>query len=150
MFRGRHEHTMDPKGRLSIPVGWRESLSGDPAPVVTTHQGCLRLYPRPAWEEVEARLDGLPSLDPDAQEYKFFVLSGADDCPLDKQGRILLPPPLRQHAALDRDVVLAGVGERIEIWNRTRFYDRIEETHKRLPEIERRLGGGSGGAQDSA
>jgi MraZ protein len=127
MFRGRFSHTIDTKGRVSIPSGFRAELQrrSERAPFVTqghtTVGGCLWLYPYEDWCALEARLEGLSRDDMDVQSYKRLMMANASECPIDNQGRTLLPPHLREHAKLEREVLIAGVGERIELWNPSLF-----------------------------
>ena len=127
MFRGRFYHTVDAKGRVSIPSGFRLELQSrsEQAPIVTngvTGAGkCLWLYRYEDWCEYEAHLVGLAPNDMDVQSYVRFMVSGATECPIDGQGRTLLPPFLREHGKLGREVTIAGVGTRIEIWNKSLF-----------------------------
>ncbi len=127
MFRGRFSHTIDTKGRVSIPSGLRLALQrrSERPPIVTngvTPAGeCLWLYPYEDWCEYESRIVGLSPDNLDAQAFVRFMVSGATECPIDNQGRSLLPAFLREYAKLDREVTIAGVGARIEIWNKTKF-----------------------------
>ncbi len=127
MFRGRFSHTIDTKGRVSIPSGFRMELQrrSERPPIVTngvTSAGeCLWLYPYEDWCEYESRIVGLSPDNLDAQSFVRFMVSGATECPIDNQGRSLLPAFLRDYAKLGREVTIAGVGARIEIWNKTKF-----------------------------
>lgn len=116
MFMGRYNHTMDPKGRLSIPSKYREIL-GDEFVVSKGMDGCLFVYANEDWKAFETKLAALPIINEEARQFKRFFLSGAQYVTLDKQGRILMPQDLRDFAALEKDVVLAGMGDRIEIWS---------------------------------
>lgn len=116
MFMSRHNHTIDPKGRLSIPSKYREIL-GDMFVVSKGMDGCLFAYADETWKEFEAKLAALPLVDKDARDFARFFLSGAQYVTVDKQGRILVPQELRDFAGLEKDVVLSGLGSRIEIWN---------------------------------
>jgi MraZ protein len=141
MFRGRFTHTMDGKGRISIPVSFRPELLGREAssvsaaekpPFLTNLQRCVALYPHDAWLEVERRLSEASSMQPEVQALQRFVVSGATECPIDGQGRILVPPYLREHGALSKDVVIAGVGPRVELWNKERFASDLAVTQENL------------------
>jgi len=141
MFRGRFVHTMDAKGRLSIPTGYRTEIlrRSERPPILTNLSGCLGLYPHEDWIKVEQELLDHPSLQPDVQRLQRFLISGAVECPIDNQGRILVPAYLREHAALDREITLAGVGPRIEIWDKTRFDDDLESTRGSYNEISKAI-----------
>ena len=116
MFMGRYNHTIDPKGRLSIPSKYREIL-GDEFVVSKGMDGCLFVYADEDWKAFEAKLASLPLVNEEARQFARFFLSGAQYVTVDKQGRILLPQDLRDFAGLEKDVVLAGTGGRIEIWS---------------------------------
>ena len=116
MFMGKYNHTIDPKGRLSIPSKYREIL-GDEFVVSKGMDGCLFVYADEDWKAFEAKLASLPLVNEDARQFARFFLSGAQYVTVDKQGRILMPQDLRDFAGLEKDVVLAGTGGRIEIWS---------------------------------
>lgn len=116
MFMGRYNHTIDPKGRLSIPSKYREIL-GDEFVVSKGMDGCLFVYADEDWKAFEAKLASLPLVNEEARQFARYFLSGAQYVTVDKQGRILLPQDLRDFAGLEKDVVLAGTGGRIEIWS---------------------------------
>ena len=116
MFMGRYNHTIDPKGRLSIPSKYREVL-GDEFVVSKGMDGCLFVYAVEDWKVFETKLASLPLVNKEARQLTRFFLSGAQYVFVDKQGRILMPQDLRDFAGLEKDVVLAGHGGRIEIWS---------------------------------
>lgn len=122
MFRGQHRHTIDEKGRLSIPAKFREALEiVFEGPIfVTVLDGCLVAYPADEWRALEAKLNSMPQFDEVIQRFRRVFYSSAQECPVDKAGRILLPPILRERAGLGRDVVLAGMGRKFEIWDAER------------------------------
>jgi MraZ protein len=132
---------MDAKGRLSIPTGYRtEILSrSERPPILTNLLSCLALYPHEDWAKVEKELSDHSSLQPEVQALQRFLISGAVECPIDNQGRILVPAYLREHAVLDREITLAGVGPRIEIWDKTRFDDDLESTRGSYNEISKAI-----------
>jgi MraZ protein len=137
MFRGRFVHTIDAKNRMSLPASFRQELQrrSDHPPILTNAHECLDLYPYEDWLTFEEQIVGISSVDPEAQAYARMVISGATECPVDKQGRILVPPHLRDYAALDREVTVAGVGPKIELWDKTRFEANLTNTHARYPEM---------------
>ncbi len=139
MFRGRFEHTMDKKGRVSIPSGFRVEIQrrSENAPVLTNYQDHLALHPADEWEAKEQELMQMSDLQPEVQAYRRFVVSGATECPIDNQGRILIPGYLREHADLDTKVVIAGVLDKIEIWNPERFAESQKMTLLQLDSIQR-------------
>lgn len=120
MFMSEYNHTIDAKGRLIIPSKFRESL-GDEFVVSKGMDGCLFVYANNDWDAFEQKLTSLPLINKEARQFARFFLAGAAQVELDKQGRILLPAGLREFAGLEKDVVLAGVGSRIEIWSSERW-----------------------------
>ncbi len=120
MFMGRYNHTIDPKGRLSIPSKYREIL-GDDFVVSKGMDDCLYVYANEDWKVFEGKLASLPLMSEEARQFARFFLSGAQPVTVDKQGRILMPQDLRDFAGLEKDVVLAGMGSRIEIWSLERW-----------------------------
>jgi len=138
-FRGRFDHTLDNKGRVSVPAGFRmeiQRLGGDRAPILTRGRDHLRLYPAETWDAIEARLSAKSSLLPDVQDYQRLLIGGCTECPVDAQGRITIPAVLRDFAGLDGKITLAGVLDKIEIWNSESFEASQQLTLRRLVEIE--------------
>ena len=137
MFRGRHVHTIDSKGRLSIPAGYRVDIQrrSENASILTNDKGCLALYPYEDWIDIEESLAALSQVRPQTKAYMRFVVSGAVECPFDSQGRILIPPHLREHGRLEREVTIAGVGPRIEIWDKALFDQELARTVAQFDEI---------------
>ncbi len=117
MFFGEYEHTIDAKGRLIIPARLREEL-GDVFMITKGLDQCLSVYPLEQWVAFEAKLQALPMSQPDARAFARFFFSGAAEAELDRQGRVMIPPNLREHARLAKDVVIAGAGNRLEIWDK--------------------------------
>ena len=114
MFMGEYNHTIDAKGRLIVPSKFREIL-GDVFVVTKGLDGCLFVYDNEEWKRFEEKLRSLPITNKEARQFVRFFLAGATEAEVDKQGRILIPNVLREFAALTKDVVLVGVGSRIEI-----------------------------------
>lgn len=126
MFQGRFSHTIDGKGRLSIPAEFRVQLQGKgkgkaKAPTLTVLPDCLALYPANDWEQMTSQFSDARAIDPEAQALKRFLLSNAHACPIDRPGRITVPQHLRDYAGLEREVTVAGVGSHIELWNTSRY-----------------------------
>ncbi len=117
MFMSEYNHTVDTKGRLIVPSKFREQL-GDEFVVTKGMDGCLFVYANEDWSAFEQKLTSLPLINKEARKFARFFLAGAAQVEVDKQGRILLPANLREFAGLEKDVVLVGVGSRIEIWSR--------------------------------
>lgn len=120
MFLGQFEHTIDTKGRLTLPAKFRPGLA---AGLVVTlgMDGCLFVFPRAKWDELAARIEALPLTNPDARNLARLMFSNADDSGMDRQGRILIPSHLRANAQLDSEVIITGLSSRIELWNPTRW-----------------------------
>ncbi len=119
-FRGEYSHSIDAKGRLIIPAKFRELL-GDQSVVTRGFDGCLFVFAQDGWQVFEGKLLDLPIDNPDVRTLTRFFLAGASDAEFDKQGRINVPEHLLKHAQIDKDAVIAGVGNRIEIWNKQRW-----------------------------
>ena len=124
MFMGQYEHTIDAKGRTIIPAKYREGL-GETFIITRGLDGCLYLYPSDAWQEFADKLQSLPSTLQNRKIQRQF-LSKAMEVSLDKQGRILLPATLREFAGLEKDVLLAGMLDHIEIWNEERWKENAD------------------------
>ena len=120
MFMGEHKHTIDAKGRLIIPSRFREEL-GQEFIITRGLDGCLFIFHQKEWKEFEMKLRGLPLIDKNARKFSRFFLSGAAACELDKQGRILIPGALREFAGMEKEVMLAGMLNRIEVWSKERW-----------------------------
>lgn len=118
MFIGEYEHNIDAKGRVIMPVKLREDI-GEKFIVTKGQEGCLFAYSLNEWKNFEEKLKTLPSYtNKNVRDFIRYFLSGAVECELDKQGRFLIPANLRKHAMLGKEVVIVGVGNKIEIWDR--------------------------------
>jgi MraZ protein len=140
LFRGRYEHSIDSKGRTSVPSRFREVMTarGDSKLVLTTGlDSCLVAYPMAEWLAFELRLSELPRFDADVVTLKRIYVSGAVECEVDKVGRLLIPAGLRKHARLQRDALWAGMGSYIELWAKTSFENLRNDV---LDDEDRRLG----------
>jgi MraZ protein len=139
MARGRHQHVMDAKGRISIPAGFRVEIQAqDERPPILTNlvdAPALGLFAHERWIQIEDRLASMSQLQPEVQAVQRMLVSNSIECPIDAQGRILIPPHLREHAGLERDVTIAGVGARIELWDSERFEGEMSRTRERSHEI---------------
>ena len=120
MFMGEYNHTIDAKGRLIIPSRFRELL-GEEFVLTRGLDGCLSIYPMDEWVAFEEKLRALPLTNKDARTFSRFFVAGATACQLDKQGRILVPQTLRPFAGLEKDVVLTGNLNRIEVWSKEKW-----------------------------
>ena len=121
MFRGVYEHQIDGKGRTSFPAKLRETLVGsyDERLIVTTSlDACLHAYPVREWEQIELALSRRNPMEPGVKQLMRLYVASAQECGLDKLGRILIPPTLRAHAGLEKDVIWAGMVKVIELWSK--------------------------------
>jgi MraZ protein len=140
MFRGRHEHTIDAKGRTSLPARYRDVLADERRIVLTSAlDPCLVAYAMPEWMAFEEKLSKLPQFDRAVQKLKRIYVSGAIDVELDDSGRILVPPTLRDYAGLHKDVIWAGNGKYAELWDKKRWLTHFETTEDERREISARL-----------
>ena len=125
MFRGQFSHSVDAKGRVSLPARFRDVLvaDGDARFVLTpaVFDPCLHLYPMKAWEEFERKVSELPSLDDNVVRFRRMYVSAAVECEIDRAGRILVPPHLREKAELGKDALWAGMGTILELWSKSRW-----------------------------
>lgn len=116
MFIGEYNHSVDSKGRLSIPAKFRDDL-GENFIVTKGLDNCLFVYDLNEWQVLENKLKQLPMTNKDARAFVRFFFSGATECEFDNQGRIRIPLNLREHAFLAKEAVIIGVGTRLEIWS---------------------------------
>lgn len=133
VLMGEFQHTIDEKGRLFIPAKLREEL-GKPFYISKGLDGCLFVYDEKQWQLFEDKLNALPMSLKGARDFKRFFFSGATEGSYDKQGRVLLPPNLRQYAFLVKDVVIVGVGNRAEIWAAEKWSAYSQEAAEVLAE----------------
>lgn len=128
---GEYLHTIDNKGRLIFPAKFREEL-GEKFIATKGLDNCLFVYSLDEWAILENKLKQLPIAKPEARAFVRFFFAGAAELECDKQGRVLLPAPLREHAKLDKDIVVIGVSTRVEIWGKEAW----EEYNARIgPEV---------------
>ena len=120
MLIGEFEHSLDAKGRLIMPAKLRESI-GERFVVTKGLDGCLFAFSLDEWANFEEKLKMLPLSNKNSREFSRFFLSGANQCEIDKQGRFLIPNNLRDAANLEKEVVIIGVGTRIEIWDKNKW-----------------------------
>ena len=131
MFRGINAINIDGKGRLAMPTRYRDALVGQEGAslVVTidTEETCLLLYPTKQWQVIEDSLQRLPSFNAAARRIQRLLIGHATDVELDSNGRLLLPPLLRDYAHLDKRVVMIGQGNKFEMWDETLWQTRREQ-----------------------
>ncbi|MEI7690670.1 MAG: division/cell wall cluster transcriptional repressor MraZ [bacterium] len=116
MFIGEYIHNIDEKGRLAVPVKFRGRLASG-AIVTKGLDNCLSLYPEEAWDKQSEKLVNLPQTQSKSRAYARFILSGAFNVEIDKQGRVVLPATLRQYAGIKNQVIVTGLGDHVEIWS---------------------------------
>ncbi|AKH20545.1 division/cell wall cluster transcriptional repressor MraZ [Sedimenticola thiotaurini] len=129
MFRGLNRLNLDAKGRLAVPTRYRERIQERCASelVVTIDRDhCLLIYPLPEWQEIERKLMKLPSFNKAARNLQRLLVGHATEVDMDGQGRVLLPPALRDFAQLDKRVVLIGQGNKFELWDEERWSNQRE------------------------
>ena len=126
MLIGEYEHTLDAKGRISMPARLRRDM-GEMFIVTKGLDGCLFVFSQTEWLNFEEKLKSLPLSDKNARNFVRFFLAGATECELDKQGRFLIPGNLRLAAKLEKDAVIIGVGTRLEIWDKTIWNNKDSE-----------------------
>ena len=141
MFRGRYEHTIDPKGRLSIPSRYREELAARGITTLVLSEGdhCVWAFPLDAWEQLEERLRLHPQLSPERRSVVRVMVASAKECPVDRAGRTLVPPELREFAGLKKDVMITGALDWFEIWSRERWADHRQTLRVGFDEMTRKL-----------
>lgn len=140
MFSGSHDHVLDEKGRTSLPKEFRLLLAeSDGDPWITALRECLAVFPAEVWTEFKQRLSAASIAAEPVQQAQRLFTGMAVRCPFDRQGRILIPPKLRSWAHLERDVVLMGVGNRIEVWDRIRHDREMEAIRSHYAEITQPL-----------
>ncbi len=126
MLMGTYNHTVDPKGRLIIPAKFREEL-GEEFVITRGMDGCLFIYPMEQWKEFEAKIQKLSMFDKDARKLKRHFIASAQNCEPDKQGRFLIPASLRERAKIEKDVVVAGMTDHVELWSKELFDEYDDE-----------------------
>ncbi len=124
MFMGEYNHTIDAKGRLIVPTKFREQL-GEEFVLAKGNDDCLAIYTKEAWETFLTKIQALPATK-DIRKYVRNIVGSSVDVVTDKQGRILVPGNLREHAGLDKDVVFAGVIDKIEVWDKERWMKQTD------------------------
>ncbi|GGF82809.1 division/cell wall cluster transcriptional repressor MraZ [Paenibacillus aceti] len=138
MFMGEYQHSIDEKGRIIIPAKFRDLL-GSSFVITRGLDQCLFVYPMQEWEQLEQKLKTLPLMKSDARAFTRFFFSGATECEWDKQGRVNIPGNLRQYAGLEKECVVLGVSNRVEIWSRSTWTQYFEQSEESFNEIAEKL-----------
>ncbi|MDN4523523.1 division/cell wall cluster transcriptional repressor MraZ [Fictibacillus fluitans] len=138
MFMGEYQHNIDEKGRMIIPAKFRESL-GSTFILTRGMDQCIFGYPLEEWQVIEEKLKSLPFTKKDARAFTRFFFSGAAECQLDKQGRVNVAPQLREYAKLEKDCVVIGVSNRIEIWSKSIWENYFAASEESFGEIAESL-----------
>lgn len=143
MFRGSFEHTVDSKGRVSVPSRFRELL-------VERYEGklvltmdldrCITVYPLAEWERVEEKIKTIPQMQKEVKDYLRFIFSAAAECEMDKQGRMLIPPVLRERAGITKSVVVVGIINKMEIWDKAAWEARQSQNSDKISETLAAMG----------
>lgn len=139
LFLGEHRHALDDKGRVIFPARMRDELG----PHVVLQKGieqCVYVFPQAAWEREVERVNSLPTTRPDARRYRRFFFSQAQSERVDKQGRLTVPQAFRDYAGLSREVVVAGVGARVEIWDAAAWDTQRTESEASVEDFASELG----------
>ena len=135
---GEYQHSIDDKGRMIIPSKFREEL-GTNFVVTRGLDNCLFVYPLTEWQVIEQKLKALPFTRSDARAFTRFFFSGATECELDKQGRVNIPATLRQYANLQKDCVVIGVSNRVEVWSKDVWENYFHSSEQSFNEIAEKI-----------
>ncbi|SQK76696.1 cell division protein MraZ [Tatumella ptyseos] len=131
MFRGATQVNLDGKGRIAVPTRYREILIGESQGqmvcTIDLHQPCLLLYTLPEWEVIERKLSRLSTMNPAERRVQRLLLGHASECQMDNAGRLLLASTLRQHAGLQKEIMLVGQFNKFELWDKPAWYQQIRE-----------------------
>ncbi|MCL5093906.1 MAG: division/cell wall cluster transcriptional repressor MraZ [Patescibacteria group bacterium] len=138
MFIGEYRHNLDEKGRIAVPVKFRENLKAG-AVVTKGLDSCLFLYPKEEWQDVAGKLSNLPISQSGARAFARLMLAGAYEVDIDKQGRIVIPQTLREFAGIKGTTVVAGLYNRIEVWESKKWEEYQKTTEKESNEIAEKL-----------
>jgi len=139
MFIGEYQHSIDTKKRLAVPSKFRGEL-GSKIVVTRGLDKCLFIYPMKIWEELAKKLGNLPVGEAGTRSFIRLMLAGATDVEIDKQGRILIPDYLKKYAGLKKNITVAGLYNRLEIWDEKKWNDYKSKTEKSADEIAEQLG----------
>lgn len=139
MFIGEYNHSVDPKKRLALPSKFRNEI-GKTVVVTRGLDKCLFVYPLDVWKELAQKLGTMPIGESATRAFVRLMLAGASDVQLDAQGRVLIPDYLKEYAGINKDVIVAGLFNRLEIWDEVRWRDYKSDAEKNTDEIAENLG----------
>jgi len=143
MFRGSFEHTVDSKGRVSVPSKFRDVIAdryNGNLVLAMDYDKCLTVYPIEEWEKLEEKIRALPTMKKEVKDFMRFLLASATECELDKQGRVLIPQVHREHAGITKNVTLVGIIDKIEIWDLKAWEARNSQNGDKIGEALAALG----------
>ncbi|HLR73284.1 MAG TPA: division/cell wall cluster transcriptional repressor MraZ [Pseudogracilibacillus sp.] len=138
MFMGEYQHNIDIKGRMIVPAKFREEL-GETFVITRGLDQCLFAYPMEEWKLLEEKLKTLPLTKKDARTFTRFFFSGAIECEVDKQGRINIPQNLRTYSTIEKECVVIGVSNRVEIWSKEKWDDYVLESEESFEDLAENL-----------
>lgn len=142
-FSGKYYYTVDPKGRIIIPAPFREIISTNYSPklyvVNAMFDRCLHIYPQEEWNRLEEKVRALPKMQEDVRFFMRRVIASAQECEIDKQGRILIPAAHREDAGINGDIVIVGQIEKIELWDRKEWDAVVDPSRIDRRAVEERL-----------
>lgn len=142
LFIGEHQHSLDDKNRLIMPAKFREGL-GEKFVITRGLDACLFAYTETEWQQLASQLQSMPFTKADSRTFNRMFFSGASECEFDKQGRIVIPSNLKEHAKLEKDCVIIGVSNRVEIWSKAeweKYTDGAESSYEEIAEKLSELG----------
>ena len=134
MFKGEYNHSIDAKGRLIVPANLREEL-GQSFVVTKGLDGCLFVYPSEEWKNIESKFSQIPLTTKDARKFSRFFFAGAASCEVDKQGRIFIPGQLKDFACIEKECIIIGVNDRLEIWSKKVYDNYFLANEKNISDI---------------
>ncbi len=138
-FMGTYQNNVDPKGRVSIPVKYRDAL-GERFYVTKGFDSCIDIYTVEEWEKFAEKLQRLSQTKRDMRDFVRFIFGNATEVELDKQGRILLPAMLRETVGIEKEVIVMGVGSKVEIWDKAAWDERQQAISQHISEISENIG----------
>ena len=138
LFYGEYNHTIDQKGRVILPSGFRENL-GDKFMVAKWLDDCLSVFPASEWDKIQEKIASQPSTALEIRKFSRMFFAGAGELQSDKQGRVVIPTNLRDYASLDKDIVVVGVSSRIEIWDKQKWLTYNESDDMNMSDMANKL-----------